>query len=161
MWTIPRRIIITHGVGEGTTVLTAFDRALLDAGIADLNLVQVSSVLPPGSTVLRLREVPEGLDVPPGSLVPAVYGHLTSDIGGIVISSAIALGIPMNDAESGRIFEASILGDVSVACDIAERMVREALQIRGVEIREVIIDSAELKVKGKVGCALAAAIMVA
>lgn len=46
-------ISITVGTGDGPNPLAAFDRALHDAGIANFNLVVLSSVIPPGSTILQ------------------------------------------------------------------------------------------------------------
>jgi len=48
-------IRVSAGRGIGLTRLSAFDAALRDAGVADFNLVRLSSVIPPGATV---REVP-------------------------------------------------------------------------------------------------------
>lgn len=45
------RITITAGVGEGPTPLAAFDAALLDAGVANYNLIYLSSVIPTGSEI--------------------------------------------------------------------------------------------------------------
>lgn len=45
----PLHITISAGRGEGRTSLSAFDAALHDAGVADFNLVRLSSVIPPGS----------------------------------------------------------------------------------------------------------------
>lgn len=42
------KIIVTWGVGEGNTSLAAFDAALFDAGIANYNLITLSSVIPEG-----------------------------------------------------------------------------------------------------------------
>jgi arginine decarboxylase len=47
------RIIITKGVGHGPTAVGAFDAALLDAGVANYNLIPLSSVIPPGATLER------------------------------------------------------------------------------------------------------------
>jgi arginine decarboxylase len=44
-------IKVTYGVGEGLTELAAFDRALYEAGIANFNLIKLSSVIPPNSTI--------------------------------------------------------------------------------------------------------------
>ena len=44
-------IRVSAGSGTGRTPLSAFDAALWDAGVADFNLVRLSSVIPPGSTV--------------------------------------------------------------------------------------------------------------
>jgi arginine decarboxylase len=46
-------ITVRTAVGEGRTLLSAFDRALLDAGVANYNLIPLSSVIPPRSSVTR------------------------------------------------------------------------------------------------------------
>lgn len=46
------KIQISKGVGDGPTELAAFDQALVKAGIANFNLIYLSSVLPPGSDVI-------------------------------------------------------------------------------------------------------------
>lgn len=48
-------IYITFGIGEGTTKLSAFDSALFDAGIANFNLIYLSSVIPPGSNIIERK----------------------------------------------------------------------------------------------------------
>lgn len=47
-------IVLTHGVGSGPTKLAAFDSALNGAGIANYNLIPLSSVIPPFSRVVEL-----------------------------------------------------------------------------------------------------------
>ena len=37
--------------GTGRTLLAAFDDALLAAGVANFNLITLSSVIPPGSSI--------------------------------------------------------------------------------------------------------------
>lgn len=44
-------IQVTDGVGVGPTELSAFDQALVKAGVANYNLIYLSSVLPPASEV--------------------------------------------------------------------------------------------------------------
>jgi len=39
-------IKITYGVGEASTKLAAFDKALFDAGIGNYNLIKLSSIIP-------------------------------------------------------------------------------------------------------------------
>lgn len=48
-------LLVTSGTGEAATELAAFDRALLDAGIANYNLIRLSSVIPAGSMVMEKR----------------------------------------------------------------------------------------------------------
>ena len=45
------KINITSGTGVGPTEIAAFDHALVNAGVANFNLIYLSSVLPPGSDV--------------------------------------------------------------------------------------------------------------
>jgi arginine decarboxylase len=47
-------IRVSRGTGSGPTRLAAFDRALQDAGLADYNLIRLTSVIPPNAVV---REV--------------------------------------------------------------------------------------------------------
>src|SRR3989344_8912516 len=46
------KINISAGTGVGPTEIAAFDHALVNAGVANFNLVYLSSVLPPGSDVV-------------------------------------------------------------------------------------------------------------
>lgn len=45
------KITVTTGTGEGPTPLSAFDAALLDAGIASYNIIYLSSIIPIGSSI--------------------------------------------------------------------------------------------------------------
>lgn len=46
-------IRLCSGTGDGPTPLAAFDAALMDAGVADHNLIRLSSVIPPNAVILR------------------------------------------------------------------------------------------------------------
>lgn len=50
------KIYIASGAGTGRTLLSAFDSALLDSGVANYNLVRLSSIIPPGSKIIRTRQ---------------------------------------------------------------------------------------------------------
>ena len=62
-------IPVVTAVGHGPTELAAFDAALVGAGIADRNLIYLSSVLPPGSRVRR----PPRLERTPGDWGDRLY----------------------------------------------------------------------------------------
>ena len=51
------KIKITSGIGEGATQLSAFDSALNNAGVANYNLIRLSSVIPP-NTKLEVSNKP-------------------------------------------------------------------------------------------------------
>jgi arginine decarboxylase len=48
-------IRVSSGIGSGPTELAAFDAALRSAGVGDLNLIRLSSVIPPGSTLTQVN----------------------------------------------------------------------------------------------------------
>lgn len=60
------KIYVSSAVGWGSTELSAFDKALIDTGVANYNLIRLSSVLPPDSEVVEL----DG-PVPP---IPGAWG---------------------------------------------------------------------------------------
>jgi arginine decarboxylase len=51
------RISVSTAVGTGPTALAAFDHALALAGVANFNLIALSSVIPPGAEVVE--ELPD------------------------------------------------------------------------------------------------------
>lgn len=55
-------ITITSGVGIGGTRLAAFDAALWNAGIANYNLIKLSSIIPPHSEVKSSKKITNGSD---------------------------------------------------------------------------------------------------
>ncbi len=59
------RIRVASAVGRGPTPLAAFDAALRAAGVENYNLIPLSSVIPPGAAIERLRH----------SSPPSEYGH--------------------------------------------------------------------------------------
>ena len=66
---VPKKIFFTKGVGNHKEELHSFELALRDAGIEKCNLVQVSSILPPGCQVIsrarglkELKQVYEEID---------------------------------------------------------------------------------------------------
>ncbi|NDA64718.1 MAG: pyruvoyl-dependent arginine decarboxylase, partial [Chitinophagia bacterium] len=50
------KIQITQGVGNGPTQLAAFDKALNEAGVANFNLIYLSSVVPPNSKIIATKK---------------------------------------------------------------------------------------------------------
>ncbi|MBI3983978.1 pyruvoyl-dependent arginine decarboxylase [Candidatus Microgenomates bacterium] len=64
------KIYITTSIGKGPTRLAAFDDALLKAGVANYNLIRLSSIIPPGSEIISV----EGpIKNPPGSWGDRLY----------------------------------------------------------------------------------------
>ncbi len=144
----PTRYSLVSGVAEGRTPLTAFDQALLAAGIGNLNLLKVSSILPPGA------EYAAQLVIPPGSLLPVAYAALTSAVPGDLIAAAVAVGRG-DPGEHGVIMETS--GHFTRE-EIEERikaMVEEAFAVRQKRLARLEVAAVARRVE-HLGCVLAA-----
>lgn len=146
----PKKITIVAGSAEGDKKLTAFDKALLAAGIGNLNLVRVSSILPPSCDYV------ERLEIPAGSLTPTAYGSIVSDQPGDLIAAAVAVGF--SESDYGTIMEYSGHCSAAEAERQVTEMVHEAFAVRGLTLREVKVASAEIRVE-RVGAAVAAAVL--
>jgi arginine decarboxylase len=157
-WEIPKTLILTAGSSSGKSELTAFDNALLDAGIGNLNLLKVTSVLPPGAKVFLLEECKFAL--PKGAMIPTVYTRIINETDGILISSAIGVGIPDNNKNNGMIFEASITGSKEKAEISVCRMIEEAFESRGYILKDSIVVSSEIEISKNISCTLAAALLL-
>ena len=54
------KVSLTKGASEGPTKLNAFDNALLEAKIGNVNLIPVSSMLPPNTQLVEMPELEPG-----------------------------------------------------------------------------------------------------
>jgi arginine decarboxylase len=144
----------TAGHAEGGTSLNAFDNALLAAGIGNINLIRVSSILPPDVAVIDLPKIK------PGALVPTAYAAMTSDVPGQVVSAAVGYALPDDPAKPGVIMEFHDATDRRTAEETTRRMLEEAFRVRGETIREMRVVAADHTVE-RVGCAVAAVALLA
>ena len=151
MLPIPTKFNLVAGSSEGSTLLNAFDGALLDAGAGNLNLLRVSSVLPPYAVY------DEYLFIPPGNLVPTAYGAIDSDKPGTVISAAVGVGIP-DDGSFGIIMEVSGEFDKNTAEEKVRKMVIEAFKMRNKTLTKIKVTVAQHEVD-KIGCAFAGVLL--
>ena len=139
----------TAGNAEGSTPLNAFDNALLAAGIGNINLIKVSSILPPGVELVPLPRIK------PGALVPTAYAAMTSEVPGEVVAAAVGWARPMDPAKNGVIMEFHDKATREEAERMIVQMLEEAFRVRGETIRDMQVFAVEHRVE-RTGCALAA-----
>ncbi|MBI5680147.1 MAG: arginine decarboxylase, pyruvoyl-dependent [Methanobacterium sp.] len=133
------KIAITSGKAEGPSKLNAFDNALLDAGIGDVNLIKVSSIIPKGSKFVELPKLEAG------AMINCVLAHSTSDNKGDIISAAIAVA---TSEDFGCVVENSALNkDPEEVKEKAVFMVKEMMKIREMEINKIIVETQSHVVK--------------
>lgn len=140
IYTVPRNFFIVSGTGQGYTPLNAFDAALGASGIGDLNLVKVSSIVPPHCTQVEPRAIA------PGTLIATAYAAKTSTLHGEVIAAGVAVGLPEDKERAGVIMEYSALGHREEIEEIVRTMAQKALEQRGLEIRSIESRAIDVKV---------------
>jgi len=140
----------TVGRAEGGTGLNAFDNALLAGGIGNVNLIKVSSILPPEVPVVDV--VPK---LAPGALVPTAYAAMTSEVPGETIAAAVGYAVPDDPAKNGVIMEFHGHATREEAEQAIHGMLAEAFRVRGEAIREQRVFAVAHTVE-RIGCALAA-----
>jgi len=160
MWEVPQEVWLTSGVGEGSTRLNAFDKALFSAGIANLNLMRVTSILPARAKIVDLRQIGKQVDIPFGCLVPTVYTTISSDCPGQNIACGLVIAVPEDPDVNGVIFEVSLHGGAGEAERILDGMAEEAAALRQMKKFRVIKAISEYTVERRVGCVVAAALMI-
>ncbi|MFB6302083.1 MAG: pyruvoyl-dependent arginine decarboxylase [Haloferacaceae archaeon] len=97
-------IVVVAGVGEGVTELGAFDDALAAAGLHNYNLVTLSSVLPPGASVVVRERFPEERGLTVGDPVAVVLAHGSAGEGRETVAAGLGWATA---AEGGVFFEAT------------------------------------------------------
>jgi arginine decarboxylase len=147
-------ITLAHGVGCGPTPLAAFDTALLDAGVANYNLICLSSVIPPGSRIERRRwhtpprcwgqrlycVLSQNREDRPGRAVHAGIGWVLDDEGGK------GLFVELHDHDHGRLER-----------DLASTL-RAMQHNRGMALQPVHTEIASARCEGDPVCALVIAV---
>ena len=116
---IPKYFFLTKGVGRHREQLQSFELALRDAGIQHCNLVNVSSIVPPGCKLLS-RE--QGLKmVQPGEITFVVLARTATNEPHRLIVSTIGVAIPSGKNQYGYLSEHHAFGQTDdKAGDYAE-----------------------------------------
>lgn len=145
------RIAIVSGNCEGPTELNAFDNALYEAEIGDVNLIKVSSMLEANTKVEKLPKLKAG------SMVNCVLSSLTSKNKGDELIACIAVAI---GEELGCVVETNgINQNPEDVKNEAIEMVKYMMNKRDVKIKELIVEEAHHTVE-EIGSAIAAVIYI-
>lgn len=144
------KYIITTGSGNSAYELNAFDNALLDSGIADFNLVRLSSILPANSVLT------DSVDLPKGSFLHTAYSCYICSHRGVTISAAVAIAIPADKFMPGVIMEAAGEYDADTIESRVAAMAELAMKSRGISEFEIKMDSISILTKDNYNCVIAA-----
>ncbi len=130
---LPKKMFLTKGVGKHREKLTSFELALRNAGIAEYNLVRVSSIFPPHCKIVSKSD---GLkELSPGQIVHCVMSQCETNEPHRLVAASIGLAIPKDRSHYGYLSEHHSHGQRDdVAGDYAEDLAASMLAtILGVE----------------------------
>lgn len=150
----PNIYTLVRGASEGRTRLNAFDKALLQAGVGDTNLMRMSSILPPAAEEVSINSI----QFPKGGLVPLAYATIDGNTPGRLISAAIAVGIPEDDREPGVIMEFEDHANLNNVEEIVRQMVVDGFEYRNRKLKEIKSIGIEHKIE-TCGAVFAAAVL--
>ncbi|MHA1510849.1 MAG: pyruvoyl-dependent arginine decarboxylase [Promethearchaeota archaeon] len=123
---VPKYVFFTKGVGSDKKELLSFESALLDAGIAHLNIVQVSSILPPNCLEISKEKGLKMLN--PGQIVFVVLARQCSNEKHKLISASVGVAKPKDENHYGFLSEHHCFGqDEETAGDFAEDLAASML----------------------------------
>ncbi|WP_297982458.1 pyruvoyl-dependent arginine decarboxylase [uncultured Methanobrevibacter sp.] len=145
------RIAIVSGNAEGPTELNAFDNALYEAEIGDVNLIKVSSMLEANTKIEKLPKLKAG------SMVNCVLSSITSKTKSDELVACVAVAI--GDELGCVVEEAGINKNPEEIKEKAIKMVKYMMEKRNVKINELIVEEAHHKVE-EIGSAIAAVIYI-
>ena len=149
------KIKVTWGTGQGKTRIAAFDRALWDAGIANYNLIRLSSVIPEDSAVVVEKADKNGIEhghklyVVIAESFETKHGRkAVAGLGWVTANRTQGKGIFVEHGGSGREEVESYIRDT----------IESMKSYRPEEHGEVEIKFAERECKGDVACSIVAAV---
>lgn len=116
---VPKRMFLTKGVGQHKYQLKSFEQALRKAGVAQQNLVQVSSILPPKCRIISRNNGLKKLI--PGGICYCVLARSDTNEHGRLIASSIGIAVPRDQSKWGYISEVHGYGmNMQEAADMSE-----------------------------------------
>lgn len=147
---IPKEFFVTSGKATSTvSQLNAFDLALKNAGVAQCNLVPVSSILPPRCQKRKRKKIP------PGSITHAVIARMDGEEG-TTIGAGIAWAWEKHK-KYGLVAEASGYMDLKALNETLKWKIKEMAKTRKIEIDKINYRTEVLRVPtDNYGCVIAA-----
>jgi arginine decarboxylase len=100
---IPKFLFLTKGVGRHKEQLASFELALRSAGIHRYNIVNVSSIIPPGCKVVSKEEGLKQLQ--PGEITFVVLSKNSVKEPNRLIAASIGVALPSSNSNYGYLAE--------------------------------------------------------
>ena len=123
---VPTKVFFTRGVGAHREELRSYELALKEAGIEKCNIVNVSSIFPPGCKIVSRNE---GIkELIPGMITFCVMARCSSNEPRRLIAASVGSAIPAEEGMYGYLSEHHAYGQTDeTAGDYAEELAARML----------------------------------
>jgi arginine decarboxylase len=123
---VTKKIFLTQGVGKHREKLSSFEMALRSAGIAQYNLVRVSSIFPPHAKLISKKD---GLKLlKPGQILYVVMSENATNEPHRLVASSVGVAVPKDRAQYGYLSEHHSFGQTDKSAgDYAEDLAASML----------------------------------
>ncbi len=130
---VPKKVFLTKGVGFHKEKLASFEMALRNAKIAPYNIVEVSSILPPGCVFVSANEGVKELT--PGQILHVVLSRNATNEPNRLIGASVGVAIPKDKGMYGYLSEHHSFGENEkktgdYAEELAETMLTTILDVQ-------------------------------
>ncbi len=123
---VPKQLFLTKGKGVHTEKLVSFEMALRDAGIAEFNLVRVSSIFPPNCKIITKKAGLAKLHC--GQVVFCVMSEASVRERNRLAAASVGISLPKDSNTHGYLSEHHSYGETEQeAGDYAEDLAAEML----------------------------------
>jgi arginine decarboxylase len=116
---VPKKVFLTKGAGRHREKLSSFEMALRSAGIAQYNLVRVSSIFPPHCRLISASEGSKLLKA--GQILHVVMSENATNEPHRLVAASVGVAIPKDRSQYGYLSEHHSFGQTDdKAGDYAE-----------------------------------------
>jgi arginine decarboxylase len=123
---VAKKIFLTQGVGKHREKLSSFEMALRSAGIAQYNLVRVSSIFPPHAKLISKKDGTKLLK--PGQILYVVMSENATNEPHRLVASSVGVAVPKDPSQYGYLSEHHSFGQTDkLAGDYAEDLAASML----------------------------------
>lgn len=148
-----KKLYLSKGKGKGKTKMLAYCKALEEAGIANMNIIRLSSVIPHNSQIINEKPPIKFQDY--GKKLYAVLSEIRIDSPGEIACAGI--GYSLNKKKTGQGLMVEITGndEKKVKEDIIHTL-KDFLDEKEYDLENILVHTKSVKCEDEPVCALVA-----
>lgn len=144
-------LYLSKGVGFGKTRMAAYCNALKNAGIVNVNIIKLSSVIPPNFKIINQKPIIEKKDF--GKKLFGVISEIRVDEPGVLACAGIGWALAKDGSGHGIMVEICGNNEEKISFDICQTL-KSSLDGKDYDLENIFIETTSILCKNKPVCAL-------